>query len=300
MAGIDAAIAERARQQLGLITTDQLDALGISRGRRRTLIANGWLKAISRGVYRVSGQPADWRRDVLGAVFAAGDSAVASHATAARLWGFDGQHGSAIEILAPHARRIAKPGLTIRRSTDLPTADLTRIGPIPVTSKIRTLIDLAGVVDRQRLELALDGALRDGLIREEQLIRRARQLARPGRPGPQNLLAALGADGRARTESWLERMLIRRLAEAGLPRPATQLVAGTGARLDAAYVDARLVIEADGHRTHSTRRQRQGDAEREAKLVAEGWRLVRFTYEDITERPEYIVATVRRLLGLVA
>lgn len=72
------------------------------------------------------------------------------------------------------------------------------------------------------------------------------------------------------------------------------------ARVDAVYDEARLVVELDGHATHTTRRQRQADAERDARLMAEGWRVVRFTYEDVTERPGYVADTIRSLLGLFA
>jgi very-short-patch-repair endonuclease len=75
------------------------------------------------------------------------------------------------------------------------------------------------------------------------------------------------------------------------------------ARIDAAIAERAgqqlgLIIEVDGHATHSTRRQRQHDAEREAALLASGWRVIRFTYEDVTERPAYVTATIRQHLGL--
>lgn len=34
--------------------------------------------------------------------------------------------------------------------------------------------------------------------------------------------------------------------------------------------------------------------------MAAGWRVVRFTYEDVVERPSYVVETLRALLGLQA
>jgi very-short-patch-repair endonuclease len=73
---------------------------------------------------------------------------------------------------------------------------------------------------------------------------------------------------------------------------------GGRARVDLLYDESRLVIEADGHATHATRRQRQADAERAARLTAAGWRVARFTYEDVVERPAYVADTIRTLLQL--
>ena len=73
--------------------------------------------------------------------------------------------------------------------------------------------------------------------------------------------------------------------------------AGGGiARVDLFWDDARLVVELAGHATHSTRRQRQSDAERAARLGLESWKVVEFTYEDVVERPGYVVEMIRAYL----
>jgi very-short-patch-repair endonuclease len=56
------------------------------------------------------------------------------------------------------------------------------------------------------------------------------------------------------------------------------------------------VVEVAGHGTHATRRQRQRDAQRQAELAAIGCIVITFTYEDVMHRPEYVVATLRRVL----
>jgi very-short-patch-repair endonuclease len=104
-----------------------------------------------------------------------------------------------------------------------------------------------------------------------------------------------------RAESWLESTFLRIIRDAWLPPPRVQVVMhGQRIRLDAFYDEQQLVAEVGGHATHSTRRQRQADAERRARLVAMGLRVVDFTYEDVTERPDHIVRTLARLLGLDA
>lgn len=302
MVRIEAAIAERAKSQLGLIRVDQLDAIGCNRDRRRHLRRVGRLVRRSGLVYAMGGLPSDPRRDVLAAVWTAGDRAVVSHRSAALLWGFHNVPAGAIDLTVPVERRPRVTGALVKRSTDLSAADCTYIGPIPVTTKVRTLIDLASVMEERQLRSVIDVAVRDGAIRRATLERRAGELCRPGRAGPGAVLRLLGADKRAgvRTESWLEREMLELIDRAGLPLPESQVEVAAGARrprIDFRYVEQRLIVEVDGHRTHSTRAERQADAERDARLLASGWRVVRFTYEDVTERPAYVVAMLRELLA---
>jgi very-short-patch-repair endonuclease len=69
-------------------------------------------------------------------------------------------------------------------------------------------------------------------------------------------------------------------------------------RLDGTYEDHGLVVEVDGHATHATRRRRQADAERDRHLVALGLRVIRYTYEDITERADLVRSEIARFLGI--
>jgi very-short-patch-repair endonuclease len=75
---------------------------------------------------------------------------------------------------------------------------------------------------------------------------------------------------------------------------------GRVARVDLLWDDARLVVELDGHADHATRRRRQADAERSARLGLVGWHTVRFTYEDVVERPGHLVAMIRAYLSRTA
>jgi very-short-patch-repair endonuclease len=90
------------------------------------------------------------------------------------------------------------------------------------------------------------------------------------------------------------------LREAGLPEPAGQVDLGDDAgwigRVDFVYRDALLVIECDGARYHSSLVDRRADQERDARLRALGWRVVRFTEDELRLRPNAVTDSVRRLL----
>ncbi len=77
-------------------------------------------------------------------------------------------------------------------------------------------------------------------------------------------------------------------------RSAGRLVA----RVDALFGDD-LVIEVAGHGTHSTRSQRQRDEQRRTELTLAGRRVITFTYDDVMDRPDWVVAQLRLALGVV-
>jgi very-short-patch-repair endonuclease len=299
---LDGAIAERSRKMLGLVTIRQLDALGASRQQRRSLVSQGILVSVGGGVFRHGAWPPSWEQRLLAAVLAAGEAAVVSHLAAAGLWRFDGIDAGAVEVSVTRGRSArAVPGV-VHQCRDLVRADVGRRRGIPCTTASRTLLDIAPVVTGPQLEAALDGAERSGQVWRPHLEWRLRELRRQGRPGVGEIEALLArTDGRLLGDTWLEGEALRLLAESGLPAPRCQVrrrKAGGGiARVDLFWDDARLVVELDGHGTHATRRQRQVGAERASRLVLAGWRVVTFTYEDVVERPTYVIDSIRQHLA---
>jgi hypothetical protein len=149
---LDGAIADLAPKTLGLLTNRQLDAMGVTRQQRRTLVARGALVPLSGGVVRYAGHPESWEQRLLAAVMVAGEGAVASHLAAAALWRFDGIAAGPVEVTVPRARRPrAVPGV-VHRSVDLGPADVTTRRGIPCTSATRTFIDVAPLLDAGALE----------------------------------------------------------------------------------------------------------------------------------------------------
>ncbi|MGH9113761.1 MAG: hypothetical protein ACRDZN_15895 [Acidimicrobiales bacterium] len=302
---LDAAIAERARSTLGLLTFTQLDALGVSRQRRRTLVSNGVLTPVSARVVRHAAVAPSWEQTVLAAVLAAGTGAVASHMSAAALWRFDGIARGAVEVTVLRGRQPrAVPG-TVHRTLDFGPADVEP-GRVPRTTPARTICDIAARLAPARLEAVLDHAEMRNQIWRPQLRWRLDGLRRQGRPGIPALVGLLDrTEGRPLGDSWLEQEAIRLVTHSGLPWPRVQVKlrkrAGSPrkviARVDLFWDDVRLVAELAGQGTHATRRDRQAGAERAARLGLERWRVVEFTYEDVVERPHYVVQTLRSYLA---
>lgn len=104
-------------------------------------------------------------------------------------------------------------------------------------------------------------------------------------------------------ESRLERWFLRLVRQAGFARPALQKVfrddGRTIARVDA-FFPGGLVVEVAGHATHSSRRARQRDAQRHTELTLRGLRVLTFTYEDVRDRPEWVIASIRAAITSAA
>ena len=171
-------------------------------------------------------------------------------------------------------------------------------------SGARTLLDLAGVVDEEALEVALDDALCTHKVRLARLKWRLDQLSTKGKHGPALLarLLKVRGEGVVVPTTILETMLVRLLRSANLPIGKAQHVfqkkGRSIARVDFVYPEQRVVIEVDGTRWHAGRRARVRDAERDNYLNIRGWIVLRFTWFDLVERPGYVVEQIREALGV--
>ncbi len=91
----------------------------------------------------------------------------------------------------------------------------------------------------------------------------------------------------------------------GLPVPVQQhrvvLPSGRYVDLDAAYVQAKVGVELDGHRYHSRREDRERDMRKDTALATLGWVALRYSYRRLTGEPaecqREIEAVVRSRLG---
>ena len=73
---------------------------------------------------------------------------------------------------------------------------------------------------------------------------------------------------------------------------------GSGAEADFLWRAKRLIVEVDGRDVHTTRRAFNADRRRDQRLVLLGWRVVRFTWQQVMSEPDYVAATLRGLLAL--
>ena len=302
-ASVVARLSTIAQDQLGLFTRLDARGLSVSNDQLRQLVIAGVLERVTSRVFRFSAASRSWHQDVLAACLDGGPECVASHRTAAAIHGFDGFRAEVIEVLVPMHVRHRRKNAIVHHTRSLTPADCTRVGPIPVTSRARTLIDLGAVATPEKVEEAFDGAERDGSVRRAQVEMRYRSLRAPGRNGIGAMIQIL--ETRLEVEniprSVLERRTRRLLGIAGLPSPVgchrVQLTDGSRYEIDFAYIEQRIAIEVDGHGSHATRRQRAADNLRANALESAGWNIRRFTYEQVMSNPAMVVASVRAALA---
>jgi very-short-patch-repair endonuclease len=302
----DHRLAQLASSQYGVFTRTQAHTERISDRMLQLRVRRGTLDRVARDVYRIAGAPPSWHQEILTAALAGGPDCCVSHRAAAALHEYDGCRPDIVEVVHHQRRDYRVPpagsAVIVHTTSVLDPIDRTMWGPIPVTTPVRTLIDLGAVIRIDRLEEALDSAERDGKIDRFDLITRHEQIRQSGRNGV-GLLALLleaRAHHAATPQSVLERRMLRLLTAAGLPEPECQVRVPRGdgrfAYLDFAYVPVHLGIELDGHAWHATALQRQRDHERQNQVVVSDWTVLRFTYDDVVKRPEYVATLVRRAL----
>ncbi|HTK15945.1 MAG TPA: hypothetical protein VL769_06085 [Acidimicrobiia bacterium] len=218
----------------------------------------------------------------MASVLAAGPDAVASQATAARLWEYAYLPEDALDVtvLVSDTERPRRRGL--HRTVVLPAQDVTERSGIPCTSFERTLCDCTTVLSPFQLGRVLDDGLRRGVASLDQLMKCAVRLdSGPGRR--LRLIQRLLAE---RDESFdpggsaSELEVLRVLREGGVPRPVQQYRVRVGGRtfvLDFAWPEQRLFAEYYGLAVHSGASAVASDNSRLTALVGAGWRPLVFT-----------------------
>lgn len=277
---VDRGVARLAARQHGVVTRGQLLDAGLGRHAIAHRLERGRLHAVHRGVYAVGHRAVSARGLRLAAVLAYGRGAALSHRSAAEVWGLlDERAGAPVHVSSPAQRRPLR-GVIVHRATAL---EAVRRDGILVTPPARTIVDLAATAASGDLERAVEEARVRRLVSADDLLCRAR-----GRRGAAALRALL-ADEPSLTRSEAERRLLRLVAAAGLPRPQTN-VRVAGCEVDALWPEARLVVEVDGFAFHASRAAFERDRDRDARLQARGFRVMRVTWRQLTARPEVLTA----------
>jgi very-short-patch-repair endonuclease len=282
----DSRAIEVARRQHGAISAEQLAAAGLSARRVEHRVGRGLLTRLYRGVYLVGPLETEHSR-LMAAVLAGGPGAVVSHYLAAVLWAVRPPREGPIDVTVPGRKVRPRPGLSTHRTT-LHPHDITRRHGIPVTTAARTILDLAATEPATEAERALNEARILRLVSDPSL---DEQFSRyPRHRGTAALRAITEAD-KGFTRSRAERITLALIRKARLPRPETN-VKLAGHEVDLLWRAQRLIVEFDGYAAHSMRRSFEQDRRRDQLLVADGWRVIRITWRQLTNEPESIAATL--------
>lgn len=293
-----AALAATTDRQRGLFTMTQAEAVGIHRSFVDRRVAWGEVVSVDYGVYRSVLTPTSWHQRLLAACLAG--PAVGSHRSAGVLWRVPLEVVDPLEVTALRHRRRTADDVIWHESYLLDEDSLTEIDTIPVTKPARTVLDLAGVLDHDALQRVVDDVLRRRLTTVAALGTLLERLG-PLRRGSAPMRAVLDARSGAVPESDLETQFELLLRSHGLPAPQPQfsVVAPDGRRLriDFAYPDRLVGIELLGAEFHAGPDQWRADIERLGVLAALGWRMLSFTYDQVTRQSVTVITAVERALA---
>ncbi len=233
-------LALRAAEQSDVITTRQLAACGLGANAIAVRVRRGQLHRVHQGVYAVGTGVLTLKGTLSAAVLACGENAVLSHYAAAAWHGMLRWEDRWPDVITPHGAGRAVSGIRSHRSASLHEYDVWRRDGILVTSRERTVLDLAAELAPNALRRMVRQALAEGRL---SIARLAKVLARsPRHRGTRALRALLAA--------W-----------------------------------------------HGDRLTREHDAQRQARLEARGYRVLRVTWRQIVEQPRQTLARIRAALG---
>src|SRR5712691_87927 len=183
-----------AYQQNGYFTVRQARQHGISSQLLNHYTRRERFDRVRRGLYRLRGFPRDEQDEMREKWMAVGaEKAVLSHESALALLDLTDNIPHAVHLLVPRRYRGLRrpPGVVIHtRPDDEKVSTVWRDG-LPLTAPARTLVDVVDELQPEQAALAVQQALRRGLLTERQL---AEEAARRGKTRAVEAVLAAGEE----------------------------------------------------------------------------------------------------------
>ena len=272
-----------AERNWGVVSRREVRGLGMSDGAIARAVARRALVRLYPGVYAVGHRVLRVEGRLRAALLYAGPGAVLSHTTAGWWWRMIAAAPRVIHLSAPVKRRPV-PGLRLHHPRRL---EMVTHRGFAVTPPRRTLRDMAALLPFDDLRRALAEAEYLRLVDAEHVLR---GLGR-GRTGSAALRRACEAHlpELALAASALEERFLALIDEHGIEAPEVNVRVGPF-KVDALWRADRVVVELDGHRAHANPVATERDRERDLELRRMGFVVLRYTWRQVTDRPERVLA----------
>jgi very-short-patch-repair endonuclease len=278
----------------GLVTRAAAGRAGMSTSAWYRALSSGRFEPIHANVARLFGSPATREQRIAAAVLAASPGAMASHRSAAHLWGVPRPDDDPIDIIVvSRTRGLALDGVIVHRPRD--DKDLSPVlrKGIPTSNILRLGCDL-GAVDPPGARAAVLYVVTNAIASPRALRTACDVHTRRGRPGVPAFRAALDEfiiDGKP-VDSILESTMRDVGRRFGLP--AMEFHARVcGYEVDFLVTGTPVVLECDGWDSHGRKRRLfERDRDRTATLVADGYVVVPFTWRRLVRDPAWVARKV--------
>ncbi len=291
-----------ADRQHGLVEFRQATASAMSKSGWFRRLDSGLLISVAPRVARLPGAPVTDYQTIAAWVIAGGSAAMASHRSAARLWGLDITSTDPVDIVFPgrhHRRQL--DGAMVHRPSDPGDLRAVRRHGIAVAVPSRTVVDLGATAAPDDVARFVEHLVMRRTMSFAAIVAAVDRLGGRGRAGA-GVLRDVLTDwhfGAQPPDSVLESRFLSLLRDNHLPLADFHYRVGVGAEkfeLDFAYPDRRVDIEIDGWEFHSDRRSFEHDRRRDTMLRTAGWTVLRFTWRQVNAEPAWVTTSIREVL----
>jgi very-short-patch-repair endonuclease len=276
-----------------IIDRDKALELGMStKSISRRLASRRW-RIVYPNTYFVGPGTIPWKSRLVAACRWAGPGSVVSHMAAAQLHGL---LRSVDRVSVTSARRLnSRHGIEVHWAPKGTGRNVT-VDSIPSTSVERTLLDISRRAGRPFAIELVERSIRDGRTNLRRLAALLDEPSSPSCPDFKWILEkrfALGV-----TDSEAEDLYLRLARRDPTCAEAVHhfVVTRHGqhlAELDFAYPLGMVDVEIDGDESHSDPVAKQRDKRRDALLAEMGWVVLRFTYWQLVDEPDWVIDRVR-------
>lgn len=289
-----------ASRQHGLVTRRQARETGYDRHALLRLVRSGHLTFVTPRVVRMGGADISPWQSVMAGVLDVGYDALASHLTAAALWGVKGVRAEPVHVAVTRILRRRDPAAaTVHHLTKIPRDQRAFLYDIPVTGPAMTTLMVFGREGSMKGAQVLDHFLatrdltvqeasdftdfmskqgRNGLTRMRKVLEKRDDDFVPPQSNNERRFEYIAFDGGIRT--------LRRQVDIYVPSWV--------GRVDYCDDEVALIVEIHSERYHTSWAQRQTDAERIARLENAGYTVVVVWDYEIWTAPARVIERIRQ------
>jgi very-short-patch-repair endonuclease len=277
------------RRHDGVITLAQAEQCGLSRYAVHRKVQSGHWRQCSRGVYFVDDRPFTDSARIRAEVWSHGTSATASGLAAAWWHRIITTAPDHVEVTVPLSKGSRSRWGSTARRRDLASVDIVLRRNLRCTAIPLTVLEATAATGTRAI---IDSAVQRGVGLDQLHCAQERNARRHGAALAGRILQE-ASDG-ARSEA--ERLLVRLLRAAKISGwQANYPVCGYV--VDIAFPKEKVAVEVDGWAFHVDQPTFQRDRMRQNRISLSGWQVLRFTWLDLTEHPQRVIAEIAAATG---
>lgn len=291
------AVDQYFARQYGVITLRQARRAGLSDRMVQYRVETGRWKRLANGVYAIGSAPPNWERNLAAALLFHLRAIVAGR-SAAVLHGFPGFDRGRPEVLVPRTSNARSPLSKVERSAFFHQVHTTRVRGFEVMTPAETVLSLASRAPAAQIEALVDRTLADRSARLDEYLEILDRIAGgrvKGSRGLREIVTRRLPTAYQPPQSELER-LSRRLTDDPRVPPAIHqhpILGSAGPMIVDTFIDGwLLVLEVDGRNYHTRKADFERDRRRDNAAAAQGYVVLRFTWQMMTEDFDYCLRTL--------